>query len=62
MFEEKKCVCDGKETIQFRGRGFDLQYMVCPMVGTEGHKTHEECDKELKEKRMTNYPKSGRFA
>jgi hypothetical protein len=64
MKEEKEpvCMCDGKETIRFRGKGLNLQYMICPMVGSHGHKTMEECDAEYRKRRAQNYPASGRFA
>jgi hypothetical protein len=57
-----KCICDGKETILFRGRGLNLQCMLCPQVGTGDHKTMEECEEIFKRKMLAHMPTSGRFA
>jgi len=57
----KKCICGDGRTIEFRGKGSSLQSRVCPMVGTEGHLTWEQCDERFKEERSMHFPKSGRF-
>ena len=61
MTIENKCPeCFGL-TVQFWGKGKDMQYRICPRYKEPGHKTEAEINQVIHQVRMSVNP-SGRFA
>lgn len=56
---DEECDECGGHTVQFRGRGLDMQYRICTHVGEPGHKTMEQCRQEVVRMRLEVNP-SGR--
>ena len=52
--------CDGR-TVMFRGRGLDMQYMICVWYTEPGHLSEKEIKDRIAMVRHTVHP-SGRFA
>jgi len=59
--EQERCPeCFGK-TVMFKGKGLDMQYMICSHWKEPGHKSEDEINAEIARVRSQVRP-SGRFA
>lgn len=63
---EEKPICDecGGKSVEFRGSGKTLQFMICRKIESEMHRhklTYDECMEEVRKMRNLHAPRSGRF-
>ena len=62
MTDEVKCPeCNGN-TVEFRGRGLDMQYRICSRCMEPGHKSSKDVESLIAAQRMLLGPPSRRFA
>jgi hypothetical protein len=61
MTSDPKCPNCGNQTIQFRGRGQDLEYMICPRYREPGHLSDAEVKERFLLEKNRHAPSSGRY-
>lgn len=60
--DQPKCEECGGATVQFRGRGLDVEYKVCSRWQEPGHLSEQEAKKLIADRTRAHMPRSGRFA